>query len=84
MGRVIHNQAEVRNPNHVRINNKSLPPHNKVLYSYYNKYTIYDLEQKQSHRTDHNKDKSSHPYLIHFFCFFGQNIINDRISYLEI
>ena len=43
-----------------------------------------DLEQKQFHRTDHNKDKSSHPYLIHFFCFFGQNIINDRISYLEI
>ena len=43
-----------------------------------------DLEQKQSHRTDHNKDKSSHPYLIHFFCFFGQNVINDRISYLEI
>ena len=43
-----------------------------------------DLEQKQSHRTDRNKDKSSHHYLIHFFCFFGQNIINDRISYLEI
>jgi len=28
-----------------------------------------DLEQKRSHRTDHNKDKSSHPYLIHFFVF---------------
>ena len=36
-----------------------------------------DLEQKQFHRTDHNKDKSSNPYLIHFFSYFGQNIIND-------
>ena len=28
-----------------------------------------DLEQKQSHRTDYNKDKSSHPYLIQFSIF---------------
>ena len=55
-----------------------------IRYNFIELGSTSDLEQKQSHRTDHNKDKSSHPYLIHFFCFFGQNIINDRISYLEI
>ena len=55
-----------------------------IRYDFIELGSTSDLEQKQSHRTDHNKDKSSHPYLIHFFCFFGQNIINEKISYLEI
>jgi len=39
----------IETPIHGRINNKSLPLHSKVLYSYYNKHIVYDREQKQSY-----------------------------------